>query len=82
MIEKRKGVTFAKYEDDTNRKIVSMLEFRGQILVASERGVYRIKDDKIIRLEFVEKEKTGTDHDHDYYHDDCSLCKLEKERNG
>ena len=27
-------------------------------------------------------EKTGTDHDHDYYHDDCSLCKLEKERNG
>ena len=26
-----------------------------------------------------EKLDTGTNHDHDYYHDDCTLCRWEKE---
>lgn len=56
MIEKRKSSIFVKAEDDTNRKIVSMLEFKGQVLIATERGIYRIEDGKIKRLEFVEKE--------------------------
>lgn len=56
MAEKRKNMAFAHLEDDTNRKIVSMIEFNGQVLVATERGVYRIEGDKINRLEFVEKE--------------------------
>lgn len=56
MAEKRKGLAFAKCEDDTNRKIVSMLEFQGQVLIATERGIYRIENGKMKRLEFVEKE--------------------------
>ncbi len=56
MVEERKSMFFAKCEDDTNRKIVSMLEFQGQVFVATERGIYKIEGDKIKRLQFVEKE--------------------------
>lgn len=37
-------------------QIVSMIEFKGQVLVATTEGIYRIEDDKAVRLKFVEKE--------------------------
>lgn len=55
MVEKRKGVKFALAEpDDEDRRIVSMIEFQGQVLVATQKGVYRLKDDTLTRLEFVD----------------------------
>ena len=41
--------------DDSDMRIVSMLEFNGMVYVATEKGVYIIKNDKLHRLEIVEK---------------------------
>lgn len=35
--------------------IVAMLEFKGKIYVATQKGVYIFKDDKLIKLEFEVK---------------------------
>lgn len=55
-MEKRKGVKFAFAEpDDEDRRIVSMIEFQGRIFVATQKGVYELKDNTLVRLEFVDK---------------------------
>lgn len=56
MVEKRKGCKFAFAEpDNENRKIVSMIEYKGQVLVATQKGIYRLEDNKMVRLQ-IEKE--------------------------
>lgn len=35
-------------------RIVSMIEFKGKIYVASEFGVYVLEGDKLVKLEFVD----------------------------
>lgn len=54
MVEKRKGIKFPLSESDEDKIIVSMIEFQGQVLVATQKGVYRLEDDVLTRLEFVE----------------------------
>ncbi len=57
--KKRTGTKFPFAEpDDENRKIVSMIEYQGQILVATQKGIYRLENEKMIRLDFVEKERS------------------------
>lgn len=58
MMEKREGAKFIPFaeSDDEDRKIVSMIELQGSVFVATQKGVYKIVDDKLVRLEFVEKE--------------------------
>ena len=51
----RKLITFS--EPDVDKVIVSMIEFQGVVLVATQKGVYKIVDDKLVRLEFVEKDE-------------------------
>ena len=34
-------------------KVISMLEFKGTIIVATECGVFRYRGDKLERIEFV-----------------------------
>ena len=41
-------------DSDPERIIVSMIEFSGFIYVATERGVYRIVNNELVRLRFVE----------------------------
>ena len=43
-------------EIDEEKKVVSMIEFQGKVYVATEKGIYRIEDDKLVRLEFEETE--------------------------
>lgn len=50
---------FSVPEDDSNRKIVSMLEFRGKVYVATERGIYIVKGEEVVRLEMVEVPSTA-----------------------
>ncbi len=45
---------FAKPEDDENRCIVSMLEHQGRMYMATEKGIYRLEGEKVIRLEIVD----------------------------
>jgi len=54
-MEKRKGIKFPLAEADEDKVIVSMLEFQGVIFVATQKGIYKIVDDKLVRLKFVEK---------------------------
>ena len=54
MVEKRKGFNFAYADPDTDRKIVSILEFRGNMYLATQKGVYILKDDTFVRLEIVD----------------------------
>jgi len=56
-LEKRKGIKHIFAEADPDKIIVSMLEWRGSVYVATQRGVYRIEDGKLVRLEFVEKKE-------------------------
>ena len=56
MVERRKGIKFTFAEADPDKAIVSMIEWQGFIYVATKKGVYRIEDNKMVRLEFVEKE--------------------------
>ena len=55
MVERRKGIKLAFAEPDPDMVIVSMLEFHGFVYVATQKGVYRIEDDKVVRLEMVDK---------------------------
>ena len=56
-LEKRKGIKFAFAEPDPDKVIVSMLEFQDKVYVATKKGVYKIKDDTLVRLKFVDKTK-------------------------
>ena len=43
---------------ENGEKVVSMVEFRGELYVASEHGVYkRTEDDQLVRLEIIEVDK-------------------------
>ena len=50
---KRKGMKNVFNESDSEKIVVSMIEFEGKIYVATQKGVYIIKDDKLVRVEFV-----------------------------
>ena len=53
MEELRKGISFPfASEEDENRRIVSMLEYKGQIFVATEKGIYKIEGNELVRLKF------------------------------
>lgn len=52
---KRKGIKFMFAETDEDKKVVSMLEFQGFVYVATQKGIYRIEGDDVVRLQFVEK---------------------------
>lgn len=55
LMNRRSGTKFTFNEVDENKEIVSMIEYQGSIFVATQKGVYKIVDDKMARLEFVEK---------------------------
>ena len=56
-ISKREGTKYIPFGDsDPEKVIVSMIEFQDRIYVATQKGVYIIDNDKLVRLEFVEKE--------------------------
>jgi len=64
MVEKKEGVKLIFADPDPDKKIVSMLELEGFVLVATERGIYRLsanssfsKDerDTAIRLQVEDK---------------------------
>ena len=54
-LEKRKGIKFSFAEPDLDKVIVSMLEFQGKVYVATQKGVYILKNDTLIRLKMVDK---------------------------
>ena len=37
----------------TDDKIVGLIQFQGQVIVATERGVWRLEGDKFVQLKFV-----------------------------
>ena len=54
-MSKREGIKHIPFGDsDPEKIIVSMIEFQDRIYVATQKGVYIIKDDKLVRLKFVE----------------------------
>ena len=56
-VTKREGMKYIPFgESDPERIIVSMIEFQNKIYVATQKGIYIITDDKLVRLEFVEKD--------------------------
>ena len=55
----RKGTKYPFGDSDPDKEIVSMIEWQGFIYVATKKGVYRIEDDKMVRLEFVDKDKNN-----------------------
>ena len=59
MVEKRKGIKFAFAEADPDKVIVSMLEFRGKLYMATQKGIYILEGDKVVRLEIVDKTPTA-----------------------
>ena len=54
-MEYRKCSTFNLPEPPEGMRIVAMTEFKEQLIVATEKGVYRKEGEKFVRLEFVEK---------------------------
>ena len=57
MVEKRKGTEYIPFMDaDPDRVVVSMLEFEGKIYVATQKGVYIMRDKEFHRLEIVDAE--------------------------
>ena len=53
---KREGMKFIPFGDsDPEKIIVSMIEFKDKIYVATQKGIYAVDDDKLVRLEFEEK---------------------------
>ena len=52
---KRNGTVYIPFMDaDPERVVVSMLEFQGDIYVATQKGVYILKDGKFHHIEIVE----------------------------
>ncbi len=53
---RRDGMKYIPFGDpDPERIIVSMIEFNDRIYVATQKGIYIIKDDELVRLKFKEK---------------------------
>jgi hypothetical protein len=40
----------------TKHRIVALCEFKGQIILATESGVYRLRNDKFIPIPFADEE--------------------------
>ena len=57
MVGKRKGMKFVFADPDDDPEVVSMFEWKGIIYVGMKKGVYRIEDDRLIRLEIVVEKK-------------------------
>ncbi len=57
MVEKRSGTKYIPFmePEDEDRIVVSMLEYKDRIYVATQKGVYILDNDKLRRLEIVEK---------------------------
>lgn len=53
--KRRKGTKFVFGKPDPDMVIVSMIEWEDKIYVATQKGIYRIENDKLVRLEIVEK---------------------------
>ncbi len=49
----RESTVFNLPEPPEGMRIVAMTEFQNQILIATEKGVYRKEGEKFIRLEFA-----------------------------
>ncbi len=49
------------HQFDEDEKVVSMIEFKGRIIIATEKGVYRVSEDleQVEKLELVEDEPNG-----------------------
>ncbi len=59
-MKKRTGTKFIPFnEADPERVIVSMIEFKDKIYVATQKGVYVIENNKLKRLEFAMIEDNG-----------------------
>ena len=57
-VSKREGMKYIPFGDsDPERVIVSMIEFQDRIYVATQKGIYVIKDDELVGLEFKESSK-------------------------
>ncbi len=57
-VSKREGMKYIPFGDsDSDRVVVSMIEFKDRIYVATQKGVYYITDDKMVRLKFKEKKE-------------------------
>lgn len=57
--KKRSGTKYIPFSDaDPEREIVSLCEHKNDIYVATKVGVYKIVDDKLVRLKFVIEEAT------------------------
>ncbi len=57
-VVKRKRMNCIPFGDsDPDRVVVSMIEFHDRIYVATQKGVYYITDDKMVRLKFKEKKE-------------------------
>ncbi len=54
-VKKRKGMKFTFNEPDEDKRVVSMLEFKDFVYIATQKGIYRIEGDDVVRLQFVEK---------------------------
>ena len=55
-VNRREGLKHIPFGDsDPEKVIVSMIEFQDKIYVATQKGVYVVSDDKLVRLEFEEK---------------------------
>ncbi len=50
---------FTFNEADPEKRVVSMVEFKGFVYVATQKGVYRMEGEKMVRLKFVEKVSKG-----------------------
>lgn len=50
MEEKRTMKPIFAAEEDDSLKVVSMVEWRDNVYVATEKGVYVVKGDKLVRL--------------------------------
>ncbi len=63
MIDKvvcRKGMKYIPFMEpdlDPDRIVVSMIEFQSEIYVATQKGIYKMVDEELVRLKFVPQEK-------------------------
>lgn len=56
-MELRSGMKHLPFMDaDPDQIIVSMLEFEGKIYVATQKGIYIVRNEKLVRLELTEQE--------------------------
>ncbi|KKM83802.1 hypothetical protein LCGC14_1305800 [marine sediment metagenome] len=54
---RRRDSKFAFNEADLepDRVIVSTVEHKGNLYIATQKGIYRLEDDKMVRLQLIDK---------------------------